>query len=291
MSDRDSGRQRSSKPVEDSGISPSLDTGSLLLGAGEEPKYREPHKGIMGRLRAYFLAGVLVTAPISITIYIAWLIVSFIDAAVNPLIPERYNPETYLPFALPGLGVVILLVILTLIGAVTAGFVGRSLIRVYDTLLARMPVIRSVYSALKQIIETILAQQSAAFRQAVLVEYPRPGLWAIAFITGRTEGEVQNLTADEMINVFLPTTPNPTSGFLLFVPKSDLVPLSMSVEEAIKMVISGGIVTPPDRRPIEEQMVAQVPATPSPKMPLAGAAASSAASASRYPLSDSGANS
>ena len=221
---------------------------------------REVHKGLVGRLRAYLLAGVLVTAPISITIYIAWLIVSFIDAAINSLIPARYNPETYLPFALPGLGVVILLVMLMLIGAVTAGYVGRTIMKAYEVLLARMPVVRSVYSALKQIIETILAQQSAAFRQAVLVEYPRPGLWAIAFITGRTEGEVQNLTADETINVFLPTTPNPTSGFLLFVPRKDLVPLSMTVEEAIKMVISGGIVTPPDRRPPEEQAVAQVPA-------------------------------
>jgi uncharacterized membrane protein len=221
---------------------------------------REAHKGLAGRLRAYFLAGILVTAPISITIYIAWLIISSIDAAVNPLIPERYNPETYLPFALPGLGLVVLLVMLTLIGALTAGYVGRTIMSAYEVLLARMPVVRSVYSALKQIMETILAQQSAAFSQAVLVEYPRPGLWAIAFITGRTEGEVQNLTADETINVFLPTTPNPTSGFLLFVPKKDLIPLSMTVEEAIKMIISGGIVTPPDRRPPAEQAVPQVPA-------------------------------
>lgn len=280
MSDHESWLQRSAGPLGDPAISSGLETGSLPLSANE-PKRRDLHTGIMGRLRAYFLAGVLVTAPISITIYIAWLIISFIDAAVNPLIPERYNPETYLPFALPGLGLVILLVVLTLIGALTAGFVGRSIIRVYDTLLARMPVIRSIYSALKQIIETILAQQSAAFRQAVLVEYPRPGLWAIAFITGRTEGEVQNLTAQEMINVFLPTTPNPTSGFLLFVPKSDLVPLSMSVEEALKMVISGGIVTPPDRRPVEEQMVAQVPAAAAPGEASAGAAAG------RNPLSES----
>jgi uncharacterized membrane protein len=198
--------------------------------------------------------------PISITIYIAWLIISSIDAAINPLIPERYNPETYLPFALPGLGLVVLLVMLTLIGALTAGYVGRTIMSAYEVLLARMPVVRSIYSALKQIIETILAQQSAAFREAVLVEYPRPGLWAIAFITGRTEGEVQNLTADETINVFLPTTPNPTSGFLLFVPRKDLIPLSMTVEEALKMIISGGIVTPPDRRPPGEQKVPQVPA-------------------------------
>tara|TARA_Y100000815_G_scaffold245979_1_gene245214 strand:- start:326 stop:769 length:444 start_codon:yes stop_codon:yes gene_type:complete len=116
-----------------------------------------------------------------------------------------------------------------------------------------MPVVRSVYSAIKQIFETILAQQSNAFREAVLIEYPRRGIWAIGFITGTTKGEVQNLTLEETVNIFLPTTPNPTSGFLLFVPREEVVPLDMSVEEAVKMVISGGIVTPPDRRSTEKQ--------------------------------------
>jgi len=218
--------------------------------------------GLMGRLRAYFFAGILITAPISITFYLAWLFISFVDARVTPWIPEKYNPTTYLPFGLPGLGLVIVVVALTLIGMLTAGFFGRLIMRFYDGLLARMPVVRTVYSALKQIIETVLAQQSTAFRQAVLIEYPRRGLWAIAFITGRTEEEVQNLTEEETINIFLPTTPNPTSGFLLFVPKGDLIPLSMTVEEAIKMVISAGIVTPPDHRSESEQQVPLVFATP-----------------------------
>ncbi len=205
------------------------------------------------RLRAYFFAGILVTAPIFITVYVALLFIDFVDAKVTPLIPVKYNPETYLPFAIPGLGLIILFVGLTLIGMLMAGFMGRLFTRFTESLLNRMPVIRSVYKAVKQILETVLAQQSNAFREAVLVEYPRRGIWAIAFITGRTEGEVQNITEEECINIFLPTTPNPTSGFLLFVPKSDLIPLSMTVEEAIKMVISGGIVTPPDRRPQEQQ--------------------------------------
>ena len=200
------------------------------------------------RMRAYLLAGILITAPISITLYLAWIFIGFVDSRVTPLIPHQYNPETYLPFALPGLGLIILVVALIVIGAVTAGLFGRMWLRISERILARMPVIRNVYSAVKQILETVLAQQSNAFREAVLVEYPRRGIWAIAFITGRTEGEVQNITEEECINIFLPTTPNPTSGFLLFVPKEDLVHLSMSVEEAIKMVISGGIVTPPDRR-------------------------------------------
>ena len=219
-----------------------------------------PRRGVAARLRAYFLAGILITAPISITFYLAWLFIGFVDRQVTPLIPEAYNPNTYLPFALPGLGLFVMAVFLTLVGAFTAGFLGRFVIRTGERVLARMPIIRSVYGAFKQIFETVLAQQSTAFREAVLVEYPRRGVWAIAFITGTTEGEVQNLTEEEMINIFLPTTPNPTSGFLLFVPDKELLRLTMTVEEAIKMVISGGIVTPPDLRPPDEQAKPQVSA-------------------------------
>jgi len=205
------------------------------------------------RIRRYFLAGFLVTAPLGITVLIAWWIINFIDEWVTPLIPTKYNPETYLPFSLPGLGLLILFIALTLIGALTAGLMGRWVVRTGERILNRMPVVRSVYSAFKQIFETILAQQSNAFREAVLIEYPRRGIWAIGFITGTTKGEVQSLTLEETVNIFLPTTPNPTSGFLLFVPREEVVPLDMSVEEAVKMVISGGIVTPPDRRSTEKQ--------------------------------------
>jgi uncharacterized membrane protein len=216
--------------------------------------------GVMARLRAYLFAGILVTAPIGITFYLSWLFISFVDNRVTPLIPHSYDPGTYLPFSIPGLGLLVLIIILILIGMFTTGFVGRLFHRTSERMLARMPVVRTIYSAVKQILETVLAKQSNAFRQAVLVEYPRRGMWAVAFITGRTEGEVQNLTEEETTNVFLPTTPNPTSGFLLFIPKKDLIPLSMSVEEAIKMVISGGLVTPPDRRPRYEQLKPKVSA-------------------------------
>lgn len=206
------------------------------------------------RLRAYFLAGILVTAPLAITIALASWLIEFVDSRIVPLIPQQYNPDFYLKeylgyeISLPGLGLIVLIIFITLVGSMTAGFVGRFVIRLSESMLSRMPVIRSIYGASKQILETVLKQQSTAFRQAVLVEYPRRGIWAVAFITGRTEGEVQNLISDDLINVFLPTTPNPTSGFLLFVPRQDMILLDMSVEEAIKMVISGGIVTPPDRR-------------------------------------------
>jgi uncharacterized membrane protein len=190
-----------------------------------------------------------VTAPIGITFYLAWQLVSFIDARVTPLIPARFNPESYLPFAIPGLGVVVVVATLVLIGAFTAGLLGRLLTGFFDAALARMPVIRSVYGALKQIVETVLAKKSGAFREAVLIEYPRRGIWTIGFLTGVTEGEVQSITGEDVINVFVPTTPNPTSGFLLFVPRTDIIALSMSVEDALKMVVSGGIVTPPTEPP------------------------------------------
>jgi len=208
---------------------------------------------LFARRRAYFFAGVLVTAPIAITIYLAWSVVSWIDESVLPFIPAQYNPETYLPFSLPGIGLVVLLVFMTAIGAVTAGMVGRMVVGYGERILSRMPVIRSVYSATKQIFETMLAKKSTAFREVVLVEFPRPGMWSIGFITGVTEGEVQELTDEEVLNVYIPTTPNPTSGYLCFVARSEVYPLSMSVEEGIKMVVSGGLVIPPDRRPQEER--------------------------------------
>lgn len=220
-----------------------------------------PKIGLVRHLRGYFLAGVLITAPIGITFYLAWLFINWVDNQITPMIPATYNPETYLPFSIPGLGLLVVGVVLTLIGALTAGMLGRLWVRLSEQMLARMPVIRGVYGAIKQIFETVLAQKSEAFRQVVLFEYPRRGSWAIGFITGKTEGEVQHLTSEDVVNVFLPTTPNPTSGYLLFIPRRELVVLSMTVEEGIKMVVSGGIVTPPDRRPAELQGIPQIAPT------------------------------
>ena len=214
--------------------------------------------GFSRRLRTNLLAGILITAPIGITFYLSWLVIGWIDSKVTPIIPEMYNPETYLPFSIPGLGLVVAIGLLILIGALTKGVIGRWWVHTSERMLARMPVIRSVYGAVKQIFETIMKQQSNAFRQVVLFEYPRRGSWALGFITGQTEGEVQSLTEDEVVNVFLPTTPNPTSGYLLFIPKKDLVMLDMTVEEGIKMVVSGGIVTPPDRRPEKQKTIRRV---------------------------------
>ncbi|MBL4906980.1 MAG: DUF502 domain-containing protein, partial [Sneathiella sp.] len=190
------------------------------------------------RLRTYFFTGIVVSAPIAITIYLTYIFVDFVDANVTPLIPARYNPETYLPFSVPGLGLFIAIFFLILVGFLTANFLGRSLLHFGERIVARMPVVRSVYKALKQIMETVLAQSGTSFRDVVLVEYPRKGLWALAFVTSEAKGQVAEMNEDTVISVFLPTTPNPTSGFLLFCPKKELKYLDMSVEEGVKLLIS-----------------------------------------------------
>jgi uncharacterized membrane protein len=216
------------------------------------PLLARQHRSRLGeRLRAYFIAGILVTGPVSLTFYLAWLFVDFIDSRVALLLPDQYNPNNYLPFHVPGLGLVIVVVGLTMIGAFTAGFVGRRLLRFGDKILARMPLIRGLYGAMKQIFETVLSKQSNTFREVALVEWPRRDMWTIAFITGKTEGEIKDLSDEDLVNIYVPTTPNPTSGYLVHVPRRELRLLSMTVEEAIKFVISGGIVAPPPRREAE----------------------------------------
>ncbi len=197
------------------------------------------------RLRAYFLTGIVVTAPIGITIWLAIQAINFFDSFVSSFIPAKYNPETYLQHGLPGSGVIVIVLLLTLIGALAANFLGRFFLKSSERILNRTPVIRTIYGALKQIFVAVIQQQSgSSFREVVLIEYPRKGIWAIGFISSETKGEVLDNFNDDMLNIFLPTTPNPTSGFLLFVPKKDVIKLNMSVEEGIKLVISAGLVTP-----------------------------------------------
>jgi uncharacterized membrane protein len=208
--------------------------------------------GLIERLRAYFIAGLLVTGPICLTLWLLWVFVSWIDGIVGQLVPEAYDPANYLPIRVPGLGLLIVAAGLILIGWATAGVLGRFFVRVYERVLERLPVIRGLYGATKQIFQTVLSQQSNTFREVALVQWPRKGMWTIGFITGKTDGEIRDLVSDEdVINIYIPTTPNPTSGYLMFVPRRDIVILDMTVEEAIKFVISGGIVAPPDRRKVE----------------------------------------
>ena len=203
----------------------------------------------LSRVRNYFLTGIIVTAPIAITFAVAMWVINWIDSKVVPLIPIPYNPQVllqnYTGLHIPGIGLVVVLIGLTIIGFLAAGLLGRFIVRVGENLLNRMPIIRSIYGALKQIFETVLRSSSRSFREVALIEYPRRGIWAIGFITTKTTGEVRSESKEDVVNVFLPTTPTPTSGFLLFVPRKDLIVLDMGVEEAIKMIVSAGIVTPP----------------------------------------------
>ncbi len=204
-------------------------------------------KPTMGqRIRGNFLTGLVIVAPVVLTIYLIWTVVTFIDTKVVPWVPAAYNPSTYLGKDIPGTGVVIFLIFTAIVGTLAKGLFGRQIVRVAERLVDRTPVVRSVYNALKQIVETILSQSGASFQKACLIEYPRPGIWAIAFVATETKGEVlSRLEHNQVLSVFLPTTPNPTSGFLLFVPRKDAIMLDMTVEEAAKLIISAGLVVPP----------------------------------------------
>lgn len=201
----------------------------------------------MARLRNYFLTGFIVCAPLAVTAYIAWSFVGWVDSWVKPYIPPIYNPDTYLPFPVPGFGLIVALVLITLIGFLTANIVGRSVVGFGEKLLGRMPLVRSIYKVVKQILETVLSEKSNTFKKVGLIQYPREGLWALVFIATDAEGEIQHeLESQNTVSraVFLPTTPNPTSGFLLYVPRDDIVELSMTVEEGAKLIISAGLISP-----------------------------------------------
>lgn len=207
---------------------------------------KPPRRTFFQRLRGNFLAGIVLVGPVALTIYLAWTAITLIDEAIVPWVPASYNPGTYLGADVPGFGVIVFLFFTTIVGWLTKNFFGRQIVRLGESWVARMPVIRSIYNALKQIAETILSQSQSSFKFACLIEYPRKGLWAVAFVSTDTKGEILDRAGEpEMISVFLPTTPNPTSGFLLFVPKADVVILDMTVEDAAKLVISAGLVTPP----------------------------------------------
>jgi len=201
-------------------------------------------KTLVMRLRNYFLTGLLVTAPPALTIYLAVLFVNFIDSKVRHLIPEEYNPEQYLPFAIPGLGVVVVIIFLMLLGAFTTGYLGRLLVRFWEHMWEKIPFVSGIYSTFKQLFETVFSQKSNAFRQVVLVEFPRKDVWTVAFVTSDVPYVLSKaLHDDDLISVYVPTTPNPTSGYWSLYHKKDVIPLNVSVEDGLKMVISLGIVS------------------------------------------------
>lgn len=223
--------------------------------------------GRFAGLRSSFLTGLVVVGPIAVTIWLIWTVVGWVDGVVMPFVPASYHPDAVLnrffgcstvdPLCDPikvnirGVGVVVFLLFTVFVGWLAKGFLGRSFLRWAEGLVDRMPVVSSIYNGLKQIAETVFAQTETNFQEACLVQYPREGIWAIAFISTKAKGEVAKKVPpeDEMLSVFLPTTPNPTSGFLLFVPRADVIILDMSVEEAAKLVISAGLVYPNDKTP------------------------------------------
>lgn len=229
-----------------------------MKNASEKPRIRASR---LSGLRANFLTGLIIIAPIGLTAWLIWTVVGWIDGFVLPLVPDAYQPDRLIQgwFGLDasqqinvkGIGVVVFLIFTLFVGWVGKGFFGRSFLRWGEGLVDRMPVVRTIYSGVKQIAETVFNKKDSSFEKACLIEYPRPGLWAVAFISSPARGEVSARHSDDanpLISVFLPTTPNPTSGFLLFVPKSDIKELDMTVEDAAKLVISAGLVYPTDRK-------------------------------------------
>jgi uncharacterized membrane protein len=212
-------------------------------------------QNILAKLRAYFIAGVLITAPVVITIWLTISIVGFLDRTVkNLILPENSLAEFWaVLYSIPGFGIIVAVLFIMLVGMFAANIMGRFFVRIGESILDRLPVVRSLYGATKQIFETVFADKADAFRDVVLVEYPRKDMWVLGFLTGTTKGEVQAKTSDEVVNVFVPTTPNPTSGFLLFVPKKDIQIMDMTIEEGIKLIVSAGIVTPDKLQKIQKE--------------------------------------
>ena len=220
---------------------------------------------MLARLRTSFLTGIVVIAPVALTIWLIWSVIGWFDGFVLPFVPDAYRPEEILntifgydlKLNIRGVGVVVFLVFATLVGWLAKGLIGRSFIKYAENLVNRMPVVRSFYSGIKQIAETVFAQQERSFEKACMMEYPRKGIWAIGFISTTAKGEIadRNSSNGPMVSVFVPTTPNPTSGFLLFFPKKDIIELDMSIEDAAKLVISAGLVYPPAKKAAQKDKI------------------------------------
>lgn len=215
---------------------------------GEE----QPKSNFFTWLRSCFFTGIFALAPVVITFYLIRFAVNLLNTVATSFFPQKYAPSNYLPYDIPGFEILLGLILLIIIGAFVKNYFGAKLLKWSENILTSIPGVSAVYNTVKQVIDTVTTSNSSSFREVVMVEYPRKGIWAIGFVTGKTKGEVQRLTEDDLINIFVPTTPNPTSGFLLFVPKKDIIPLHMTVDQGLKMVISAGIVTPSSAEGFDE---------------------------------------
>ena len=212
----------------------------------DEPLPEDHHTGLMARFRNYFLTGLIVAGPVAITFYLTWWFVNWVDNLVRPFVPTVYRPETYLPFSVPGSGLIVAVVALTMLGFLAANLIGRTLVDLGERLLGRMPVVRAIYRGLKQVFETLFSGKGSSFRKVGLVEFPSPGMWSIVLISQSPSVNIASQLPgkEEHISVFLPCAPNPTTGFFFYVPKSKIIEVEMSTEDAATLIMSAGVVQP-----------------------------------------------
>jgi len=205
----------------------------------------KPTPGLISRIRTYFLTGLIVAGPVAVTLWLIWWFVTWVDNLVRPIIPTMYRPETYLPVQIPGTGLIIAFAALTLLGFLTANFLGRRLISFGESLLSRMPIVRPIYRTAKQIFETLFSKSESSFRRVALVEFPSPGMWSLVFLTQSPGAEISaRLPGADYVSAFMPCTPNPTTGFFFYVPRRDVIDLDITVEQAMTVIMSAGIVQP-----------------------------------------------
>ena len=205
-----------------------------------------PPVGPGARIRNYFLTGLIVTGPLAITAYLTWTFITWVDDLVRPLIPVVYRPETYLPWRIPGSGLIIAFLALTLLGFLTANLVGRTLVEMGERILGRMPIVRAIYKSLKQVFETLFSKSGTSFRKVGLVEFPAPGMWSLVFLSSPPSREVHDAlpSDDEHVSVFLPCTPNPTTGFFFYVKRREVIELDVTPESAATLIMSAGLIQP-----------------------------------------------
>jgi len=216
-----------------------------ILDATQPEPERPHHSGVGARIRNYFLTGLVLVGPIFITAYLTWSFITWVDDVVRPFIPVDYRPETYLPIKVPGTGLIIAFIALTLLGFLTANLVGRTLVELGENLLHHMPIVRPIYRTMKQIFETVFSKGGSSFRKVGLVEFPAPGMWSLVFLSQPPSPDVvARLPSTEHVSAFMPCTPNPTTGFFFYVPRSDVVELDISVEAAMTLLMSAGMVQP-----------------------------------------------
>jgi uncharacterized membrane protein len=221
----------------------------------------QPQTGIAGRLRNYFLTGLVVAGPIFVTTYLAWWFINWVDDLVRPFVPPPLRIETYLPYRIPGTGLIIAVIALTLLGFLTANFVGRKLLDIGDNIVSRMPIVRPVYRTMKQIFETLFSKTGSSFRQVALVEFPAPGMWSLVFLSQPPGADVAaGLPNSEHVSVFLPCAPNPTTGFYFYIPRKNLVLVDTPVESAMTLLLSAGMASGASPQNADQAQLAQMAA-------------------------------